>query len=369
VQADDALSALWHVRGAGGTEIGRIVRTTPAADDVVGYQGPTETLIGLDANGKIIGLAVGRSFDNEPYVGYVREEPYFLEFFNGRTLAELSKTDLAEAGVEGVSGATMTSLAVARGTVLAAEEYLQAFQEQRRHAEQAARPEPAWRPTPRDMGTAAVVVAGLLIGLTSLRGRRWIRWPFLAVLVGYLGFVNGDMLSQALLVGWAGHGVPMRSAAGLAFLTVAALAVPLVSKSNVYCSHICPHGAAQQLLKDRLPWRLHLPRWLQRGLSLVPGLLLVWVVLVPMAGLGFSLVDIEPFDAYVFRIAGWATLAIALVGLVASLFVPMAYCRFGCPTGALLGFLRYNRRSDRLNVRDGIAALCLAVAIGLYFLA
>jgi polyferredoxin len=180
------------------------------------------------------------------------------------------------------------------------------------------------------------------------------------------------MLSQAMLVGWAGSGVPYQSAAGLTLLTVAALAVPLLSKSNVYCSHICPHGAAQQLLKDRLPWRLHLSKRWQRVLGVLPGLLLVWVVIVPMAGLGklgFSLVDIEPFDAYVFRVAGWATLSIAVVGLVASLFVPMAYCRYGCPTGALLGYLRYNRRSDRLSARDAVAALCLTAAVVLYFTA
>ena len=65
---------------------------------------------------------------------------------------------------------------------------------------------------------------------------------------------------------------------------------------------------------------------------------------------------------------GLAGLALAwtAVGLVASLFVPMAYCRYGCPTGALLGYLRYNRRSDRLGAGDGVAALCLAVAVVLY---
>ena len=74
-----------------------------------------------------------------------------------------------------------------------------------------------------------------------------------------------------------------------------------------------------------------------------------------MAALPFSLVDIEPFDAWVFYVAGWATITIAVIGLVASLFVPMAYCRYGCPTGAVLGYLRFHSRSDRWTRRDWVA--------------
>jgi polyferredoxin len=78
------------------------------------------------------------------------------------------------------------------------------------------------------------------------------------------------------------------------------------------------------------------------------------------------LVDIEPFDAYLFPVAGWATITIALVGLAASLFVPMAYCRYGCPTGALLQFLRFNAASDRWSSRDWVAATYTGLAAVLY---
>ena len=89
-------------------------------------------------------------------------------------------------------------------------------------------------------------------------------------------------------------------------------------------------------------------------------MLLAWCVLVGMTTLGFSLVDIEPFDAYVFRIAGWATITVAVVGLAASLFVPMAYCRYGCPTGAVLQWLRFHTGSDRWSIRDWAALALLS---------
>jgi polyferredoxin len=199
-----------------------------------------------------------------------------------------------------------------------------------------------------------------------LRGSRLVRLAFQLVLIGYLGLINGDMLSQALLVGWARSGVPWATASGVVVLSVAAFAIPISTGRNVYCSHLCPHGAVQQLVRNRLPWRVKLSRRWTRLLTFLPGLLLLWVVVVGTTGLAFSLVDIEPFDAWLLSVAGTATIAVAGIGLVASLFVPMAYCRFGCPTGALLQFVRKNRRSSEITGRDHFAIVCLMVAIALF---
>jgi polyferredoxin len=100
-------------------------------------------------------------------------------------------------------------------------------------------------------------------------------------------------------------------------------------------------------------------------LGLIPLVLLAGVVAVALRHLPFNLAAIEPFDAYLFRIAGWATLSIAVLGLAVSLFVPMAYCRFGCPTGALLNYLRLQGRGDRLTLRDAAALALLVLAIAL----
>ncbi len=51
---------------------------------------------------------------------YVRDDDYFRSLFAKHKLPELAQLDLQAAGVEGVSGATMTSLAVARSLVKAA---------------------------------------------------------------------------------------------------------------------------------------------------------------------------------------------------------------------------------------------------------
>ncbi|HEX3870397.1 MAG TPA: FMN-binding protein, partial [Pirellulales bacterium] len=77
VEQDTSLPALWHVRDADGREIGLILRTSPAADEIVGYQGPTDARIGIAPDGKIMGVVIGKSYDNEPYVGYARGDEYF----------------------------------------------------------------------------------------------------------------------------------------------------------------------------------------------------------------------------------------------------------------------------------------------------
>ena len=150
-------------------------------------------------------------------------------------------------------------------------------------------------------------------------------------------------------------------------LTVAAFAIPVFTQKNVYCQQLCPHGEAQQLLarigrRPTLP-HVRLPRRAVRALRIVPALLLVLVVAVAQHGGPVSLVDIEPFDAYVFWIAGWATITIALVGLTASLFVPMAYCRFGCPTGALIEYVRYRPAALRSTRGDWVALACVCIAV------
>lgn len=356
---DPQKPSLQIVRDAQGQELGKVLRTSPHADNMIGYQGPTDTLVALDMENVVVGAAIRHSFDNEPYVRYVREDEYFFNIFKGFSVDDLASLDIVDAGIEGVSGATKTSTQVAEALIHTMGEV------------QAEQPivvvEPArWYDfTPRDYGTAIVVALGLIIALTHLRGKRWLRIGFQVVLIVYLGFINADMVSQALLVGWAQNGVAWQVAPGLVLLTVAALICPIFTGRQVYCTHLCPFGVAQDWLR-RVPLRAKFPRWLDRSLRLLPALLLLLVVAVAMLHLPLSLVGIEPFDAFVIRIAGWATLSVAAVGLVVSMFIPMAYCHYGCPTGAMLRFLRWHGGSGRFTRADLFASLLALAALVFY---
>lgn len=351
--------------------IGDILRSSPYADNAIGYQGPTDTWIAIDANASVSGVTIDSSFDNEPYVGYVRDDRAFRKLFRGRSVSEIAQIDLEEDGIEGVSGATMTSQNAAQGVVLAAIEH------SRRMATIMAEPnaEPTWvwefmqrQRTVRNLSTILLVLLGTVLGLTHWKRTRWLRLLFQCLLIGWLGLVNGDMLSQALLVGWAQNGLPVQNALGLVCLTLVAFVVPISTGKNIYCAHLCPHGAVQQLVRNRLPWRVKLPRRLESVLKLAPVGLLVWVLLVAILRLPFSLVDIEPFDAWLWTITGLASLTIAVVGLVMSLFVPMAYCRYGCPTGRLLEYVRGSPQGKWTH-RDTAGVVLFAAGLLLCLLA
>jgi polyferredoxin len=175
------------------------------------------------------------------------------------------------------------------------------------------------------------------------------------------------MLSQGLMMGWAGAGSPWRTAPGLVLLLVVALLGPVVTRKALYCHHICPHGAFQQLLAKRLKWQWSPSRRVDQWMSRVPFVLLGIVVFSAMLAWGLDLNALEPFDAYLFRVAGWGVIALAVGGLVWSAFTPLAYCRFGCPTGAVFKLLRVSGEGDRLGWREGVSGLIVLSAWGMSY--
>jgi polyferredoxin len=225
----------------------------------------------------------------------------------------------------------------------------------------------------RDIGLGLIIACGIGLAFMGTHGRPWLRRGFQILVIAYIGFINGDLLAQSLMVGWLQAGVPWQLAPGVVLLLAAALVVPWSTGKPLYCQQLCPHGAAQELLHRIAPrrWRISIRGDIDRGLRWVaPGLLGV-VIAATLLLLPIDLAHLEPFDAYVIRSAGWATIAIAIIGLVASLFVPMAYCHYGCPTGALLNFVRAHGRADRFGRRDfaGLILLGIAVLLSHYHLA
>jgi len=342
-----------EVLDAQGQVIALAVRTAPSSDGIVGYKGPSDSLLLLDATGALLhGLALRRSYDTEQYVGYVTDDAAFLKTFDGMTIAKIAGMDFNAAGVEGVSGATQTSYGIAEGIRVRAQALIAEKEAQR-----------GWWALIRwrwqDTGHVVVILAAFVMAFTSLRGRAWCRHLHHALLVLYGGFIAGEMLSQGLLAGWAAHGTPWRNAHGLVLLTVVALLAPVFTSRQLYCHHICPHGALQQLVAKRLPWQWSPSGRVNAWLSFLPFVLLAFVLFSVALALPVDLNALEPFDAYLFRVAGWASIVLAIGGLLWSLVTPLAYCRYGCPTGALFKLLRFTGDADRLGTRDWLAAACV----------
>ena len=359
----------WQVTDGAGELLGTLVRTGNLVDAVEGYQGPTEVLLWFDTSGILQNLKLRSSYDNEPYVGYVRQEYSFWPIFKKRDVASLARIDLEAENIEGVSGATMTSLAVAQ-TIQAAAAKLQT-QPAQPSGPTEARPRRAWNWSLTELATAGLALASLPFSRWRHRGKRLPRlvWQITCLLV--LGLAAGNLLSLALLAGWTRGGVPLHLAPGLVTLLTVSLVWPVVSKSNVYCDQLCPHGILQQWM---LPWRRRgqaarsqaarsqadsagrvaagagqgyqpqLGRWVRGGLRFTSYLALaaavgwlVWEWPLPLAAL-------EPFDAYAWRVGWSASCAVWAASLLLAWWRPMAYCQWACPTGRALDVLRRARR-------------------------
>ncbi len=360
-----------------GNRAGYVLKTSPISDSVRGYSGPTDTLIVLDNNMKVAGLRIRSSTDTKEHVRNVATDEYFMKTWNEKTWEEVAGMDPKTAGIEGVSGASLTSLSIANAiqyrfkkslpaTRPAAAAHSLAWMRWIGMPEEVRSDLSSMRIRADDWGLLAVIAAAGVFSFTHLRSITWARRAFQIVLIGYVGFYNGQLLAQSMGAGWAANGVPWQVAPGLTLLAAAALAIPWSTRRALYCSQICPHGAAQELLGRIKKKKLKLHHGLEAGLKWLPPGLIALVLAVTIWKLPLELAGIEPFDAYLIKAAGIATIAVAIIGLAASIFVPMAYCKYGCPTGLVLNFMRAHGKADHFGRRDIGAALLLLLAYGIY---
>ena len=355
LRADSGSRAGFHVLDAAGDKLGYAVCTAPTANRIIGYAGPADTLVVFDAHDQVIGTALRSSLDTPGHIEDVRRDDVFLASWNGQSWGEIARMNLQAAGIEGVSGATRTSMCMAEGIVfrLAA-------------ADQASTRLAA----PIRFGRADLILFLALIGGLTLvfwhgPKKRNLRRGFQVFTVLCLGLFTGDLLAQSLFIGWITGAVPWRTAPGVVLLAAAALVIPWLSRRPMYCAHICPHGVAQEWIGRVRPrsWRLKLPRWLDWGLKRLPATLLIVIVLATALATPLDLARLEAFDAWLLGAAVLASTIIAIFGLLATAVIPMAYCRYGCPTGALFKFIRSHGKADRFGAADALAGCLLVVSI------
>ena len=336
--------------------LGFAVRTSPFSDYTHGHSGPTESLLAITPDGKnLTGIRIRRSYDTDDYVDSVREDAGYLKQLTGISVKQWAKLELKNSGLEGVSGATETSFAVAEGI------------KRRLAADLAPKAAVERIFKPRDWALCAILAGSVVMTFTGLRGKRFVRVLWQTVLIGVFGLWFGNLLSLALLAGWARNGVAWQIAPSLVLMGAVALIVPWATRQQVYCYQLCPHGAAQEWLGNFKRLHVRVPDAVSKYLRYAPALLLAAAFLIGITFIRFDLARLEAFDAWALRGTAIAATVIAIVGLLASLFVPMAYCRYGCATGALLKFVRTTGSNDRFGVRDGAALLLLALATTFIF--
>ncbi len=326
----------------GKTPSGLILRSSRMGVGARGFNGVSDVIIALQED-KVLGVALLDSRDNSPYTDDVADELKFADPFAGRTTAEIL-TDTSP-GTLVVSGASVTTEAVTQ-TV---REML------RRH-----QAEPVRRGIPASWIVGSIwITLGVVLGLSKRSGGARTRTAF-AILSVAAGLTLGWMVGQDQWIGWGRNGIQPSTGLPLLLLTAVALLVPALTGKNVYCSRICPHGAAQVLLGSMRKRRYALPPRLHHALRRLPWLTLIAIWVLALIGSDFPFAMLEPFEIWS---AGFHALLPALIltiGWIAALFLPQAYCHYGCPTGAVFKFLSHSPAD--LTRRDALAAALVATA-------
>lgn len=374
-----------------GMLVGEIIRTGPLDDTVVGYQGPTEVILRVEqssgsstgpeinnldrpmlVDAMLVDAMLGETFDNQPYVNYVKQERSFWKRFRNRSLQSLATIDFDAEMIDGVSGATMTSMAVAETIRRACGKWIEVNQATAAQAVLADQPPSNATAGPtrqRTLNTSStewltggIALVALWWSRSRLRGRRWLRIAWQITMLVSIGWISGNLLSLALLGGWTRGGIAWHFAPGLAILAAVTMLAPAVMKGNVYCDHVCPHGILQQWIRPRqgrsLPPRIK--TLLRTSAVILIAVALIAVVLPAKINLAWF----EPFDAYASGVLMSLSALICAASLVLSRITPMGYCRHACPTGRLLDYTRRDRSRHQITLID---AVLIIATLALWF--
>ena len=314
-----------------------VVNTKPLAKDVQGYGGPVPLKIHIK-DGRVAAVEAEPNAESPDFFNRAKE---LLNHWQNKSVDEA----LAEE-VDAVSGATFSSKAIIanmqRGLAYA-KQHGQWGEDGSAGALETSAP-PIVGGSAGAHGTSAPPIVALIVVLLGavvplFYNNRRLHLVQLAVNVVVLGLWTGTFVSYTLFLRIFAGGVSLSAIGALAaplLMLIVALIYPLAGRSGHYCANICPFGSAQELAGKLSRRKLRITPRVLKLLSVLRNLL--WGVLMALllTGTCTAWIDYELFTAFLYSSASvWVTVLAALF-LVLSVWVPRPYCRFVCPTGALI---------------------------------
>ena len=150
-----------------------------------------------------------------------------------------------------------------------------------------------------------------------------------------LGFWGGMFLDYYQILGYISNGFMFPVGLVAITMLIAAFIFPLFGHPQHYCNHICPLGAAQQLVAQICGYKIHMSVRLIKILDWFRKILWALLMLFLWADCLTGWMDLELFQAFQFASASWWIIGVAIGFILLSVVIPRPYCRFVCPTGSL----------------------------------
>lgn len=308
-----------------------VVNTRVLAKDVQGYGGPVPLKIHIDKDGRLTAIEAEPNAESPSFFDRANE---LFSRWQGKTIDEAMAED-----VDAVSGATFSSKAIIRNVQRG---LTYAKQHGLADGGKGAQEESVERTvaTGWTLGSIVALIAVLLGAVVPLfTNNRRLHLVQLVVNVVVLGLWTGTFVSYTLFLRLFAGGVSLSAIGTLAaplLMLIVALLYPLAGRSGHYCAHVCPFGSAQELAGKLSRRKLRITPRVLRVLTALRNLL--WGVLMALllTGTCSAWIDYELFTAFIYSSASVWVIVLAMLFLVLSVWVPRPYCRFVCPTGALM---------------------------------
>jgi hypothetical protein len=305
--------------------------TIPVAAEVKGYAGPLNLLLALSENAAILGVDHVES-DETP--SYIADIDTWLEDLKGRDLRRPLR--LGE-GIDAMTGATISSRAVLETINRAGRRGLPpVFDIDLPHREE----DGGFR-LGKFLATPKVIVVGLFLLAffpVFFLARDGLRFLYLIAAVLILGVAYNSLVTM-IDIGNLSLGRLPGTGNPFWYLLLGFVLLTSMLWGQVFCGYVCPFGALLEIV-----WRVG--RWW--GLKAYPvfwldraGRYFKYVLVALVLGLFWITestrwISFNPMQ-YVFSLNwGWIVGTMTLIVLVASLFYFRFWCRYFCPTGAIL---------------------------------
>ena len=300
-----------------------VVNTRVLAKDVQGYGGPVPLKIHIDKDGRLTAIEAEPNAESPSFFDRAKE---LFSRWQGKTIDEAMAED-----VDAVSGATFSSKAIIRNVQRGL-----AYAKQRSQWGEDGSVGALETSAPPIVALIAVLLGAIVPLFTNNRRLHLVQ---LVVNVVVLGLWTGTFVSYTLFLRLFAGGVSLSAIGTLAaplLMLIVALLYPLAGRSGHYCAHVCPFGSAQELAGKLSRRKLRITPRVLRVLTALRNLL--WGVLMALllTGTCTAWIDYELFTAFIYSSASVWVIVLAMLFLVLSVWVPRPYCRFVCPTGALM---------------------------------
>ena len=314
-----------------------VVNTKPLAKDVQGYGGPVPLKIHIK-DGRVAAVEAEPNAESPDFFNRAKE---LLNHWQNKSVDEAMSEE-----VDAVSGATFSSRAI----IANMQRGLAYAKQHGQWGEDGSVGALGTSASPIEGGSVGaletsappiVALIAVLLGavVPLFYNNRRLHLVQLAVNVVVLGLWTGTFVSYTLFLRIFAGGVSLSTIGALAaplLMLIVALIYPLAGRSGHYCANICPFGSAQELAGKLSRRKLRITPRVLKLLSVLRNLL--WGVLMALllTGTCTAWIDYELFTAFLYSSASVWVIVLAALFLVLSVWVPRPYCRFVCPTGALI---------------------------------